>query len=104
MVKLAEDDEFDKAWRIFSPVMAEGLSQTMFEWTWRVTRWKRGELLIVDERRIQSRDGLHIVDLFCNFENDRGVIRVVFDSEGLVSGLWFLDPQQALPAEFKSGE
>ena len=74
----------------------------MLTWTWRASRWKLGRVESVDERRIQARDDSHIVDLICSFEEEQGVIRVVFDSQDRVSGLWFLKMDQALPERYKS--
>jgi hypothetical protein len=99
---LLENDEFNKAWRTFDPRMAKGFSETTLTWTWRASRWKLGRLESVDERRVQARDGSHIVDLICSFEDEQGVIRVVFDSQDRVSGLWLLKLEQALPAKYKS--
>jgi hypothetical protein len=100
-LQLLENDEYEAAWRTFSPKMAESLSRLKLEAIWRASRLKRGALRAVDERRMQARDEFHIVDLICSFENERGVIRVVFDSAGRTGGLWMLDPDSALPPRFK---
>lgn len=103
LLELLESGETGKAWRTFDPKMKE-MPQMVLDWTWRIARWKRGPLLSVNERRLQEREGHTIVDLLCAFEGEKGVVRVVFDSEDRVSGLWLLKPEQALPPQFKREE
>ena len=44
------------------------------------------------DRRVLEHEGNTIVDLICRFESERLKVRVVFDSDNRVSGLWIQPP------------
>ncbi|MFC1611065.1 DUF3887 domain-containing protein [Myxococcota bacterium] len=84
--------EYDKASRTFNDKMGDGFDAIKLGLSWRLTRWKVGDFKSVDERKVSTREGNTIVDLDCTFESERMVVRVVFDPDGRVTGLWFRPP------------
>ena len=74
------------------------MSEGQLAQLWQRVEAGAGPLRGVLEQRTSEQQGYRIVDSITEFETEHAAVRVVFDGEGRVSGLFVLPVEQALPA------
>jgi uncharacterized protein len=84
-----EKRAFDEAAKEFSPQVASRMSAAELGEAWKGLIAQNGSLQAVARRQAVEEDEYTRVDLTCAFERGRAVVRVVYDRDGKVAGLWF---------------
>jgi hypothetical protein len=90
---LLEASEFAKAHSTFTAKMAKGLPVTALGVTYQTRKWKQGKLVRIEAVEASRQGDLTVVDLDASYEKSREIVRVVFDAEQRVAGLWFPGPK-----------
>ena len=81
--------EYEKAASNFNDEVAKVLNKDTLKDAWEKTIATVGEYKGQYDIKEQEKDSMHIVEVISEFEKSGVISRVVFDSSGKVSGLWF---------------
>lgn len=83
----------------FDANMTKALPEDQVAALWPGLEGQVGKFQSVDERRAGEFQGTMVAELFCKFEKATLILRVAFDADGKISGLYFKPVEQAiLPA------
>lgn len=85
--------DYEKCVDYFSAKMKKAMSARKLEQVWRDLQDQVGEYTAVAGMREEIIDGYDVVFVTVEFEKDSLAIRVVFDKDRRVAGLWF-DPAE----------
>ncbi|MFQ5721616.1 MAG: DUF3887 domain-containing protein [Candidatus Aminicenantales bacterium] len=112
-VLLLERGEFPQAVKLFDKVMSKAMSSEQLKRAWESLTTQVGAFKKQTEVRQQSSEKFDIVSVTCQFENASLDIKVVFDENKQIAGLWFVPaqsskeyslPSYVKPSSFKEKE
>lgn len=83
------ESKFEEACGMFNEEMAAAMSPAELKATWDKLIGQIGAFREVTESKVTKEGGHKVVDVTCNFAEGPINIRVVFDKEEKVAGLWF---------------
>jgi dienelactone hydrolase len=83
------DGDYEKAAESFDDTMTRALSKNSLKDAWEKVISEAGEYIGEVEVKEGKQDSMHIVEVISEFEKTGIVTRVVFNSQGKISGLWF---------------
>jgi hypothetical protein len=89
-VNLMEEGQFEAASELFNTEMAEALPPQKLEATWNSLIGNVGEFKEIVETRTTEEKGYRVVYVTCEFAKASLDIKVVFDEEAQIAGLWFV--------------
>lgn len=89
-VNLLKEREFDNATKLFNSQMAQALSSEELESTWNNLVSTAGEFEGINKTRTAEERGYQVVYVTCKFAKDSLDVRIVFDEEAQIAGLWFV--------------
>jgi len=89
-VNLIEEGQFEDAAELFNTKMAEALPPQKLETTWNELIGNVGEFKEIVETRITEEKGYRVVYVTCEFAKTSLDIKIVFDEEAKIAGLWFV--------------
>lgn len=89
-VNLLVEGKFEDAVKLFNTKMVEALPPKRLKETWNGLIEKVGEFKNVTDTRIVEEKGYRVVYVTCEFVKTSLNIKVVFDEEGKIAGLWFV--------------
>ncbi len=90
LVRHLAEDKFDQAVKPFDETMARVLPAEKLEQAWQMATAPLGKWLRVERTRTEQADAYHIVLVTGAFQHGTLDIRVVFDGENRVAGLFFV--------------
>jgi hypothetical protein len=90
-VNLMEEGQFEAAAELFNTEMAEALPPQKLEATWNSLISNVGEFKEIVETRTTEEKGYRVVYVTYEFAKASLDIKVVFDEEAQIAGLWFVD-------------
>lgn len=93
-IALLAKDDFEGCTGYFDAVMKRAMSARELEQVWEALVNRIGPYIGALDKREDAVDGYDVVLVTAEFEKDLLTIRIVFDQNRRVSGLWF-DPVQA---------
>lgn len=96
-IALLRAGDFHAACERFDSVMGQAMSEERLAQTWKTLGQQVGGFSATLSHRQTMHGDLVIVDSMASFERAELAIRVVFNPQGQVSGLFFLPPDRALP-------
>lgn len=91
-VTLLADGEFEEATTWLDPTMSAAMSSAKLERSWRSLS-RMGAYRGQAGTRTATERGFEVVYVTCSFEDGLVDVKVVFDQQGKVGGLWFVPPQ-----------
>ena len=94
-----KNEEFERAFDQFNDEMKKAMPPKKLEKTWNEVVFKLGELHSLGESGLLEEGGYQIVLQTCDFEKGRIDVKIVFDEEGEIAGLWFLPHLESHPYE-----
>jgi hypothetical protein len=94
-----KNEEFSQVFDQFNDVMKKVMSLDKLEKTWNKVVFTLGDLNSLGESKLLEEEGYRIVLHTCNFEKGQLDIKIVFDKDGLIAGLWFLPHTELKPWE-----
>jgi len=89
-IELLKGGKFDDATKRFDATMQKALSAEQLQGVWAATALQNGALRKGEGSRAAHVDGWDVVDTPCEFEKATVVVRISFDKERRVGGLYFL--------------
>lgn len=89
-VNLIAEGQFEDATELFNTEMAEALSSEKLERTWNELISNVGKFKEIVGTRITEEKGYRVVYVTCEFARASLDIKVVFDEEAKIAGLWFV--------------
>ena len=89
-VNLLEEGKSEDAAELFNTNMAEALPPQKLETTWNGLIGNVGEFKEIVETRITEEKGYRVVYVTCEFAKTSLDIKIVFDEEAKIAGLWFV--------------
>jgi len=89
-VNLLQEGRFEDAVELFNERTAEALPPQKLETTWNKVISNVGEFKEIVETRITEERGYRVVYVTCEFAKTSLDIKIVFDVEGKITGLWFV--------------
>ncbi len=89
-VNYLDGGQFENATKLFSAEMVEALPPEKLESTWNALIRTSGEFEEIVETRIAEERGYQVVYVTCRFAESSIDVRVVFDEEMRIAGLWFV--------------
>ena len=101
-VELLVKGQFAKAVEGFDTAMKESLPTDKLAQTWRTTTGQAGLFKQQLGTRLEKFLGSDIVFVTCEFEKGPMDVKVVYDSNRKVSGLWFLPTPQKVLEEYRT--
>jgi len=90
-VNLLAEGKFDIAATWLDPTMAAAMSAAKLQEAWG-TLSSKGAYQGIAGTRTATEQGFAVAYVTCNFEQGAMDVKVVFDQQGRVSGLWFVPP------------
>ncbi len=81
--------KYDRAYDFFNTEMRKAMSERQLRQTWERTLAQLGAYKGEVEKTIDEVEEYTAINVITDFENDRINIRVVFDQDKRVAGLWF---------------
>lgn len=78
----------------FDATMKASMSASQLEAAWKALIGRTGDFVEVTSTRTEKSGGSEAVFVTCKFATTPLDVKVVFDSEGLVSGLWFVPTER----------
>ncbi len=98
LVNFLVEGKFEEAVKLFNAKMVEALPPQKLEATWNGLISRVGEFRDIDESRFTEEKGYRVVYVTCDFAKASLDVKVVFDDEGKIAGLWFVPTKtQGLP-------
>lgn len=88
-VLLMVEGDYSKAYERFAPIMKGAMSEEKLKTTWGKLIDKVGSFKKIEKSRVEEKGKFKSVIFTTQFEITSIEIKVVLDSEGRVSGLWF---------------
>lgn len=85
--------QFEEAHQMFNAEMAAAVPLAELEATWTGLLGQVGEFREITESKATEKEGHIVIDVVCEFANGPINVRVVFDAENKVAGLWLLPAQ-----------
>jgi hypothetical protein len=95
-VQLLQDGKFQEAVAQFSPEMKQAMTEQKLRGAWTSLTNNVGPFQKQLGANVSERDGFHLVLVTCQFERQAQGIRVVYDSDQRVSGLWYVEPDSSV--------
>jgi hypothetical protein len=92
-----KNEEFSQAFGQFNEVMKKAMPPDKLEKTWKEVIFTLGDLNSLGESKLLEEGGYRKVLQTCNFEKGKLDVRIVFDKDGLITGLWFLPHTESKP-------
>jgi hypothetical protein len=93
-VTLLAEGKFDEAATWLDPAMSAAMPSAKLEDTWGSLS-RMGTYRGQAGTRTATERGFEVVYVTCSFETGSVDVKVVFDQQGKVAGLWFVDPTPA---------
>lgn len=94
IAELLADRRFDAIREDFDDNMRAKCSTQMLRRGWRSMRFTKGKYLGVDgDPEEHERDGYRVVDLPLRYRRSNAKLRVAYDHEGHIVGLFLLNPE-----------
>ncbi len=84
-----EGQKYDRAYDFFNTEMRKAMSERQLRQTWEGTLAQLGAYKGEVEKIVDEVEEYTAINVITDFENDRINIRVVFDQDKRVAGLWF---------------
>ena len=84
--------EFEAVYQSFNQVMAQALPLEKLKEIWTQVTSQVGELKGITKTRVAEEGGYKVVYVTCEFAQTSLDLKIAFDSEGKVAGLFFLPP------------
>lgn len=91
-VNFLKERQFDNATKLFNAEMARALSSDELESTWDNLISSTGEFEGINKTRTAQEGSYRVVYVTCKFAKGLLDVKVVFDGEGQIAGLWFVAP------------
>ncbi len=89
---LLADGKYSEAAAMFDPQMAAAFPVAKLKATWEEVIRNVGALKGIKEVRLTSEMGYRIAYVACDFARNPLDMKVVFDAQGRIAGLWFVPP------------
>jgi uncharacterized protein len=83
------EEDFSSAVAFFNAEMKKAMSENQLRQTWRTLLTQQGEYVGEIEKRVEQSGDYAAVNVITEFAAGPINIRVVFDSDNRVAGLWF---------------
>ena len=96
-VSLLDKSEFAKAVKDFDRAMSEAMQPEQLQEVWESITAHVGALKKQIDAQIQSSPEFNFVFITCQFEKASLDIKIAFNNEGKISGLWFIPAHSAAP-------
>jgi len=112
-VDLLSKEEFDEAYKLFNKVTAKAMPAEKLEETWNSLIGQVGQFKGIVKTRAAEEMSWKVIYVTCNFAKSSLDIKVVFDEEAMISGLWFVptksevtysSPEYGKPESFRETE
>jgi len=97
-VNLLEEGKFKDAALLFNKQMAEALPPQELEAAWNGLTGRVGEFKGITEVKVTEEKGYRVVYVTCDFAKTSINIKIVFDDDGKIAGLWFAPATEGLHA------
>ncbi len=91
------DGRFQEATGMFDETVAEALPTAKLKAAWDSILRQVGKFEKIAETRAAQESGYRVVYVTCDFADQPLDVKVVFDQDGRISGLWFLPVQSQIP-------
>lgn len=88
-VVFLKEGKFDKAYELFNEQMTEAMTVGQLEATWNGLIGEVGGYKDITGTRIATEAGYEVVYVTTEFEKTSLDVKVVFDEESKIAGLWF---------------
>ncbi|MEI9948702.1 MAG: alpha/beta fold hydrolase [Pseudomonadota bacterium] len=98
LIAAASDGDFDAASHDFGELMRSALPPARFAATWKALEQKVGRWNFVENVDLTSEQGAWASRAISRFERERLVVKVVYDGQNEIVGLFFLPPPGAWTA------
>lgn len=85
-----DNEDYAGAVAFFNAEMKRAMSERKLKQTWEGLNKQMGLYLGEVEKEVLQVEDHEVVNVLSDFEKDHLIIRVVFDSDNRVAGLWFL--------------
>jgi len=96
-VEALRDGRFEEAAGTFDETMRGAMPADRLRATFRGLERNVGSLAAIESVRVDNVAGFRTGFVTCRFERMRLDVKIVFDSEGRITGLWFVPPPAAAP-------
>ena len=97
-VNLLEEGRFEDAAELFNEQMAEALPSQELEAAWNDLTGRVGEFKEITEVKVTEEEGYRVVYVTCDFAKTALDVKIVFDDDGKIAGLWFVPATEGLHA------
>ena len=97
-VNLLEEGKFEDAAELFNEQMAEALPPQELEAAWNDLTGTVGEFKEITEVKVTEEKGYRVVYATCDFAKTALDVKIVFDDDGKIAGLWFVPATEGLHA------
>ena len=97
-VNLLEEGKFEDAAELFNEQMAEALPPQELEAAWNDLTGRVGEFKEITEVKVTEEKGYRVVYVTCDFAKTALDVKIVFDDDGKIAGLWFVPATEGLHA------
>lgn len=97
-VNLLEEGKFEDAAELFNEQMAEALPPQELEAAWNDLTGRVGEFNEITEVKVTEEKGYRVVYATCDFAKTALDVKIVFDDDGKIAGLWFVPATEGLHA------
>ncbi len=97
-VNLLEEGRFEDAAELFNEQMAEALPPQELEAAWNDLTGRVGEFKEITEVKVTEEEGYRVVYVTCDFAKTALDVKIVFDDDGKIAGLWFVPATEGLHA------
>jgi len=95
-VNLLEEGKFEDAAELFNEQMAEALPPQELEAAWNDLTGRIGEFKEITEVKVTEEKGYRVVYATCDFAKTALDVKIVFDDDGKIAGLWFVPATEGL--------
>ena len=88
IVNLLVKENFSGVRSRFSEVLKDKLSESQIREGWKSVTSQLGDFKKQQDALAKRDQGFDVIDIRCEFEKASVIVRVVFDAQGLIDGLW----------------